>query len=199
MVLSDLKHSKCGQTEHRTTDVRPNDGHQGVAHVAPGTVLLGMCDGNVPPHGQGDCQEDGDRVPSLGEEGVEVDNDGPRVRELLLVAVILVQVRVDAEGDVVDHDQQIGDGESGENSICGGTHVPTSEHSNVQAIGDDTEGAHEDTDVTVDVEVPGGEMVEERILVISEGIAWLWLISQVDDEACLQELSLGLSNAGCGG
>lgn len=74
--------------EQWTDEIGTGDGRQCVSHVAPRTIPLRMGDGDVTPDGQGDREEDGDGVHGLREEGMEVDDNGPGVTALLLLAVL---------------------------------------------------------------------------------------------------------------
>lgn len=157
----DSKHAKCERTEQRTDEVGAQDGQHCGSHVAPETVLLRVGYGNVPPNGQGDGEEDGDRVARLREEGVEVYNDRPSVRALLLATDCKLpkEVLVEAVRDVVEHDEEIGNGQSRENGVCGRAHVPPGQHCNVEAVGDAAKDAHKEADEAVDVVVAKGKVL----------------------------------------
>lgn len=56
---------------------------------------------------------------------------------------------------VVEHDQQIGYGQPGENGICWRTHFTACQHDDVEYVGHAAKYAHEQAEVSVDWHVPG--------------------------------------------
>lgn len=120
--------------------------------IAQRPVFLWKLYRDEPPHGEGDREPDRDRVEGLTEYRVEVDEYGPRVR----VSVELgCDVRVDmkGEGDVVDHDEQVGNGETGEDGVGGGAHLLARKHGDIDGIGGAAEEADDERDVAMHAHV----------------------------------------------
>lgn len=57
------------------------------------------------------------------------------------------------EGNVLQHDEQVSDGEAGEHGISGGGHLATRQHGDVQSVGYGAEHADEEADVAVQLAV----------------------------------------------
>lgn len=84
----------------------------------------------------------------LTENGMEVNEDGPRIS----VSVDLrsdFDVHVQSVGYVFEHDQEIGDGESGEYGVGGAGHFASGEDSYVDGVGCGADDADDEGDVAV--------------------------------------------------
>lgn len=92
----------------------------------------------------------------LREERVEVLHNGPCIAALALARAIELQVQVLVDGDrnIIDHDEQVCNCKSGEDSVCGRTHVSSRQDGNVETIRDAAEDAHEESDKAMDAIVP---------------------------------------------
>ena len=69
----------------------------------------------------------------------EHEPDGGLAVPLLGRLGAVEDVETEGEGQVGDHGQSIGQGQSGENAVCGRDHVPSGEDDDVQEVGNDAE------------------------------------------------------------
>lgn len=144
LLLDDGESEVYRQTEQRAVEVRAEDGALGTGHAAPGLAGRRETDGQEPPDGQGDGKPRGYGVADDREVGVEQSEHCPTVRELLLRGLTDPDIIVDAVRDVGDHDEHVGEGQSGEYGVGRRDHVFPCEHNDVEDVCENPENAHDD-------------------------------------------------------
>lgn len=88
----------------------------------------------------------------LTEYRMKVHEDGPRVRVFIEIGSD-GRVDVKSERYIVDHDEQVGDGEPCEYRVGGRGHFLAAEHSNVNGVSGGAEQADDERDVAVHTNV----------------------------------------------
>lgn len=94
---------------------------------------------------------------SLTENGMEVDETSPGVSVFVDLGSDL-DVHVEGVGDVFHHDEEVGDGEAGEDGVGGAGHLAAGEHRDVDGVGGGADDADDQRDVAVQAAVGAVEV-----------------------------------------
>lgn len=87
---------------------------------------------------------------NLSDVGVDEDVDCPRVAELLVQGPILQYVHVESERDVLDHDEIVCQGQTGQDSIRRrDLLIHTSQNDDIQGVGNETKEADDESNVAM--------------------------------------------------
>lgn len=81
---------------------------------------------------------------------VDEDVDCPRVAKLLVEGPILQYVHMESERDVLDHDEIVGQGQSGQNSVRRrDLLIHPSQDDDIQGVGNETKEADDESNVAM--------------------------------------------------
>lgn len=84
----------------------------------------------------------------LGEVRMEQNEQRPVV-VIMLPTGLFPDIHVPGERDVLDHDQEVGDGQAGEDGVGRGAHVRSGEDDDVEEVGDGAEETDHQAHVAV--------------------------------------------------
>jgi hypothetical protein len=146
-LLHNLERHLQGDADQRAQEERACEGDLSSYVAAQFVIVLGVLDGDVLPDGQQHRQDARDEVESLGEESVEDDEDGQVVG--VVPGELAAVVEQEHERDVLQHHQEVGEGERRQDHVGGTSHLLRRQHTNVQHVGHRAEDAYYQTEVSV--------------------------------------------------
>lgn len=152
------------KTQNWTHGVRGAYSNVSILFVTQRPIFLWKLYRYKSPDRECDRQPDGDCMESLTKYRVEVYEYCPSVRVFVEIRAD-VNVDVKSEGYVVEHDEEVCDGEAGEDRVRGGDHLLAAEDRDVDGVGGGAQEADEQGDVPVYLDVHALEVAPSRVAV----------------------------------